>query len=111
MELMASALGSAISVLVVAAIRGAFLFYGVMAGRVMGKGFTENPSWKKVVFLSMPIAAFIASVAGLWSYKLENPGETETEALFDALFVFFLVLVPLWTGCIWALVDLNNQNN
>ena len=111
MDLLINAFEHAFSLIIEVAVRGAALVWGVFMGRLIGTGFYENPDWKKVVFISMLIAGLIASIGGFWNYKLENPGETAAEALYDALVVFFLVLIPLWTGCVWSIVRKRQVND
>lgn len=99
-------LREAFSELIVVAFRGGFLIWGVFMGKLLGTGFYEKPSHYKVVFISMPLAVLTALFFSFWSYKwIVNPGETRVEALHDAGLTFFFVLLPLWSGCLWGIIE------
>jgi hypothetical protein len=103
-ESLSAAFGDAVEGLIVVALRGGLLFWGVLMGRVLGTALFEPRSWKKVAFISMPIAVIVAAFFGFYSFKwVVNPGETKAEAIHDAEVTFFCVLLPLCTGCIWGL--------
>lgn len=97
-----------ISNLVEIAVLGGILVWAVLMGRQLSTGFFESPSWQKVVLISMPIAAVVASFFAFWVFfGMVNPGETKTQTIHRALVTFFLVLLPLWIGCIWGIIRLN----
>ena len=96
----------ALSELIVVGVRGGVLVWGVFMGKLLATGFFEGPSRYKVAFISMPIAVLPAAFFAFWSYEwIVNPGETRSEALHDAGLTFFFVLLPLWSGCLWAMID------
>jgi hypothetical protein len=110
LQILGPAFREAISEIIVVAVRGGLLAWGVFMGKLLGTGFFEQPSRKKVFLISMPIALFIAALVAFYSYKcVVNPGETRTEAIHDAALTFFCVLLPLWTGCIWGIVKLQAE--
>lgn len=105
---LSAAFRDAVSDLITVAVRGGLLFWGVFMGKILGTGFFESPSWKKVGLISMPIAVVIAGFFAFYSFKwVVNPGETKAEAVHDAEVTFFFVLLPLWTGCIWGAMKLS----
>ena len=93
----------ALSELIVVAVQGGFLAWGVFMGKLLATGFFKEQSRYKVAFISMPLAVLPAVLFAFWSFKIVNPGETRTEALYDAQLTFYYVLVPLWAGCIWGI--------
>ena len=104
-DLLRWAFGDATFVLVQVAVRGALLAWGVFMGRLFATGFFEHPKPMKVGLISMPIMVLIAAGFAFYGFKLVvNPGETRLEAIRDAEVTFFLVLLPLWAGCIWGMV-------
>lgn len=107
-EPLTSAFQEAVGELIVVAARGGLLFWGIFMGKLLGTGFFESPSWKKVAFISMPTAVLVASIFAFYGYKcVVNPGETKAEAIHDAEVTFFFVLLPLWTGCFWGAMKLS----
>lgn len=108
-EPLSIAFRSSVSDLIVMGVRGALLYWLVIMGKILGTGFFESPTWKKVGFISMPIAVVIAVLFALYSFRLVNPGETRAEAIQDAEETFFLVLLPLWAGCIWSGIRLHSK--
>ncbi len=110
LQILGPAFREAISEIIVVAVRGGLLAWGVFMGKLLGTGFFEQPSRKKVFLISMPIAVFIAGFFAFYSFKwIVNPGETRPEAIHDAALAFFFVLVPLWTGCIWGILKLETE--
>jgi len=111
-EPLSTAFRGSVSDLIVMAVRGALLYWVVFMGKLLGTGFFESPTWKKVGFISMPIALIIAALFALYSFKLViNPGETRAEAIQDAEATFFLFLLPLWAGCIWSGIKLPSKQS
>lgn len=110
LQILGPALREATSEIIVVAVRGGLLAWGVFMGKLLGTGFFERPSSKKVFLISMPVAVFIAGFFAFYSFKwVVNPGETRTEAIHDATLTFFFVLLPLWTGCIWGIFKLETK--
>ncbi len=95
----------ALSELIVVAVQGGFLAWGVFMGKLLATGFFEEQSRYKVAFISMPLAVLPAVLFAFWSFKIVNPGETRSEALYDAGLTFFFVLLPLWSGCLWGIIQ------
>jgi hypothetical protein len=91
--------------LIVVAVRGAILFWGVFMGRLLGTGFFTQPIRLKVAFISMPVVVLVAAFLASYSFKwVVDPGETTAHAIHDAEVTFFCVLLPLWIGCVWGMV-------
>lgn len=91
--------------LIIVAVRGAILFWGVFMGRLLGTGFFAPPIRLKVAFISMPVAVLVAAFFASYSFKwVVDPGETTAHAIHDAELTFFCVLLPLWTGCVWGMI-------
>ena len=103
-----SALKEAIGEIIVVAARGGLLVWGCVMGKVLGGGFFEEPlPWKKVIFISLPIALLVAAFLSLYGFFfVVNPGETRAEAIDDALFTFWCVLLPLWGGSIYGMASI-----
>ena len=100
------ALSAVLNEMIVLVVRAGVLVWGVIMGRVLGVGFYDinKPYKHKVLLLSMPASILLSMFFAFWSYKgCVNPGETKAEALYDAQFTFWCVLIPLWSGCIWGL--------
>jgi hypothetical protein len=106
MEHLWLALEEAIGLLAQVAVRGGILAWGVFMGRLFATGFFKHPRTIKIVLISMPIMVLIAAFFAFYSFKfVVNPGETRLEAIQDAQVTFFLVLLPLWAGCIWGMIS------
>lgn len=107
MEHLGLALEEAIWLLAQVALKGGILVWGVFMGKLFAIGFSEQPRLIKVVLISMPIMVLIAACFAFYGFKfVVNPGETRLEAIHDAQVTFFLVLLPLWAGCIWGMMSL-----
>jgi len=99
-----SAFNEAFSAILNVAVKGGLLFVGWYVGKLLGVGFFAEPSWKKVIFVSMPIAMLVAAFLSLCGFVfVVNPDETRAAAIDDALFTFWCVLLPLWGGSIYGM--------
>ena len=98
-------------------VRFGLLVWGVFMARLLGAGLydVDTPYKRRVILLSMPASVLLALFFAFWSFRgIVNPGETRTEAMYDAQFTFWCALIPLWSGCLWGIVrhpDLNKNNN
>ena len=105
MEHLGLAFKEAFSLLAEVAVRGALLAWAVFMGRLFATGFFKQPRPIKVALISMPIMVLIAAFLAFYAFKfVVNPGETRVEAIQDAQVTFFVVLLPLWAGCIWGMI-------
>ena len=106
------ALGDAIFALLQAAVRGGLLVSGVFWGKLLSTGFTEHPSIRRIISVAMPIQVVIALFFSLYGFWLVvNPGESQREAVRDAVFTFLVVLIPLWSGSVWAASELKRGSD
>ncbi len=99
------ALTTAIDSIVVLAARSGLLVWGVFMGRLIATGFVAHPRPWKTVLISASVAPLIALLCALYGYRcVVDPGESASEALLDAQFTFFVVLLPLLVGGAWGMV-------
>ena len=104
MEHLWLALEEAISLLIQIAVRGSLLAWGVFVGRLFATGFYKQSKPINIALIFMPIMVLVASFFAFYGFKfVVNPSETRLEAVQDAQVTFFLVLFPLWAGCIWGM--------
>ena len=101
MEHLMSAFWAAAGLLIQTAVRGAVLWLVFKGSRTFITDYLEK--WKpiKLVLIFVPVSMLIAAFFAFWVYTIE-PKE---KAIYHAQMFFFLVLLPLWAGCIWGMIQ------